>query len=101
MKYTVQLEYLRPAYVDIVVEADSIKEACANAIEAGHREDGWEDDYDSSSTHYVAGLVRGEHECVADAPRVHLTIPRQYRAAAILAIDWPTLFPPIERKASP
>jgi hypothetical protein len=85
VKYTVQLEYTRPSYVDLVVEADSIEDACAKATQAGHEETCWIDDYDSCSPHYVGAIVPGKHDCLLDADSDRLTIPPQFRAHAVLA----------------
>lgn len=66
-KYTVQRAYLMPMYQNIVVEADSIEEACEKALEYDTW-DGQEDDPESSSSTYLDMIVEGEFDNPNDAP---------------------------------
>lgn len=65
-KFTVQVEYLLPVYKNVVVEADSVEEACEKALQ----HDDWanaEEDYTSAGPDMIAAVEEGEHRCPTGA----------------------------------
>lgn len=76
-KFTVQLEYLLPSYMNVTVEARDETEACMVALET----DNWESqrqDFDLSSDVYVAAIEKGEDvDCPTGRP------PDRFRAGRL------------------
>lgn len=96
MKYTIEVTYLLPVYKTMVVEADTLEEACKKANETAD-EDGWEfakDDYDSCTTHFVTAAARDEWEnphvadeqfSLADIPESETIIGREVLSELVRA----------------
>jgi hypothetical protein len=62
-RFTVEVEYLLPVYQTVQVTAANSREACKKALElAGQDWSGATQDYETSSGHYVSGIIAGHHD---------------------------------------
>ena len=89
MKYAIQRQYLLPVYQHIVIEADSVEEACQRAIE----HDDWDtsdQDYDScrgTTIEAIRQISEGDEDAEGDPGRfihqkpdeAYAAVPRQFQ----------------------
>lgn len=77
-QYTIQCGYFQGRGNTVVVEAKSVEQACALAIEQANDDSAGWDDYDSVGETYIDGIVEGEHGSVWDEKTQPLPIPPRY-----------------------
>lgn len=76
--YTVQCGYFQGRGNTVVVQAESVEQACQLAIEEANNDSAGWDDYDSVFETYIDGVVEGEHASVWDQQAKALPIPPQF-----------------------
>ena len=81
MKYTVELCYWNPELCTVVVEAESVEEACQKAIEESDEEygkgGGWTC-YDACTETKVSNIAEGDNVDLYATGQQSLSIPRNY-----------------------
>jgi hypothetical protein len=84
--FTLEIAFALTAYQHVVVEADSIEQACEKAL-ADPKWENFNDDAESSSNAYIAGAIEGDHENIyVNNPTKVEVPPAHAQRRAIL--DW-------------
>lgn len=76
-RFTLTRQYLLPLYQHLVIEAQTLEQACEKAIEHSHR-GGSREDYDNAREMTIECAAAGEWESPYDAP-VRLEIPKRFK----------------------